>query len=252
MKGPEAESLRRCLAVLVIALTGLSACAELREAGIAFEPPQFPQFPAFNNPLQALGSRQSLLLIEAVGPRPVEDFAQNPHIGVTVLTQGYSRRPFFIASPAQVSFTPKNCQAVYFAADRSGRTPILIDNLLLIDMEQAGRRQFLGLGTSEPVRYLSRDVPWLTVRAARITPGATRLDRLLEPGLPVELTVTALDNGEQAQVSDIYLILETLGAPVTDENGVTRCPPSDRFAAEPALSEPKAPEPAQIRNNPAR
>lgn len=201
----------------------LASCAEFQQLGLDVEAPAMPDF---SRALDVINppSRDSVLLIAAVPQKPIQAFRGRAHLGVEVLTEGYSRRPFFISPPAQVQFTVGECQSAYLAGSADGVAPILLNNFLLLELEQPERKQVLAVGDVEPLRYRGRDVTLLGPKRRQVAAGSVRLERILQTGLPTTLTLTPLANGDNGAVSDVFLIVEDTGRLETDEaTGATRC-----------------------------
>ena len=215
----------RMVAVLGVALILLSGCAELQEMGLDVDAPEMPSFAgAFEviNP----PSSDDIKLLNAVPRQPVLNFRSHPHLGVEVQTAGYSRRPYFLSSPAQVQFSLGQCQAAFLAGDDDGVLPIEVENFLLIEVTQPERDQVIAVGNVEPMLYRGKPVPLLGGKRSTIPAREVRLERLIRTGEPATLTVTPLTNGDNGAVSDVYLVIEDTGRLVTDEaTGATRCRP---------------------------
>ena len=217
-------SMMRFLASLTLVVF-LAGCAELQQMGLDVEAPEMLDF---SGALDVINppSRDAVILLAAVPQKPIQAFRGRPHLGVEVLTQGYSRRPFFISPPAQVQFTVGQCQTAYLAGSADGQAPILLNNFLLLELQQPERKQVLAVGDVEPLRYRGRDVTLLGPKRRQVAAGSVRLERILQAGTPTTLTITPLANGDNGAVSDVFLIVEDSGRLETDEEtGATRCRP---------------------------
>lgn len=250
---------RSPIAGLLLAITavGLAGCSELQSMGLDFEAPDIGLADTFSN--LAGPDRHAVAMLAAVDEKPVTAFRARPHLGVEIQTQGYSRRPYFLEPPAQIQFTPRTCDQIYLAGDAGGTASLRINNLLLIELQQGNRQQALAVGTTEPLVYHHRQVPFLTARRNVFAGGEIRLERLLQPGQPVTLTLTPLTNGDSGGVSNIFLVIDNYGEPQTDDKGVSRCPnaPGDRRNAQPAQTQSPQAQPvlqqpgdATIQNRP--
>ncbi|MEO0392752.1 MAG: hypothetical protein AAF213_05850 [Pseudomonadota bacterium] len=222
------------------ALLVLAACAELQELGLDAPAINMPDLSGaldvFDPP-----SRDAVALLSAVPRQPIQAFRARPHLGVEVQTQGYSRRPFFLSPPAQVQFTIDQCQTAYLAGSPRGETAISLNNFLLLELKQDERRQLIAVGDVEPLRYRGQPVTLLGPKRRTIAAGSVRLERILATGVPTQLTITALANGDNGAVSDVFLIIEDVGRLETDEAGINRCRPFERPA--PPTSQPSGSQP---------
>lgn len=212
--------MKRFLTSFVL-LLALAACAELQELGLDVEAPDFSGALDVINP----PSRDAVALLAAVPLQPIDAYRGRPHLGVEVLTQGYSRRPFFLSPPAQIQFTVGQCQTAYLAGDRSGQAPLLLNNFLLLELNQEARNQVIAVGDVEPLRYRGRDVTLFGPKRRQVPAGAVRLERILQTNALTTLTITPLTNGDNGSVSDVFLIVEDSGRLEVDEAGVSRCRP---------------------------
>ncbi|MEM6903210.1 MAG: hypothetical protein AAF556_08230 [Pseudomonadota bacterium] len=213
--------------VLILLCLTITGCAELRALGVDVEPPAFeiPDAPDISGRIAALTApaQESIAMIAPVRVRSVTEFRAQPHLGVEVETQGFSRRPYFIAPPAQIVVTPGSCEALFLAADPEGTAPLQLENFMIVELAQGAREQIIGLGHVEPFTYKGQNVPILGGKRRIIPAGDFRLDRLFQPGQPATITLTPLTNGDRGGMSAVFLIQRQIGRLITDDGGVQRC-----------------------------
>jgi len=240
-----AATISRLFSAILLPLVLLAGCTELKDMGLDVDPPDIGLSDAFRN--MAGPSREVVAMLAAVNEQPITEFRARPHLGIEIRTQGYSRRHYFLAAPAQVQFTPKACDQIFLAGDGSGDMPLQINNLLLIELQQGSRNQNLALGTTEAVVYRGQLVPFLGAKRSIVPSRDIRLDRVLQPDQDVTLTVTALSNNDSGSISNVFLVIENYGAPEVGPDGISRCPstrpavPAGSPQAAPVQRQPETP-----------
>jgi hypothetical protein len=152
--------------------------------------------------------QRKLGLIAPVPLKPAKAFSGQRHLGLEILTAGYDRVPYFVSAPSKVTLTLEPCQAIYLAGDAEGKQSMQLDNFLLVEVVQAGRKQSVVLGDVETVRALGKELPHIGPDSRVIPAGMPRLDKVIKPGEPVDITVTALSNQDMGGVGPIFLIVE--------------------------------------------
>lgn len=154
------------------------------------------------------GVEKRLGMIAPVPIKPAKTFSGHRHLGLEILSAGYERTPYFVSSPARTNLVLEPCQAVYLAGDRDGTTPMQVNNFLLVEVAQGTDKHAVTLGNVETVRRNGRELPHIGPDSPVIPAGMPRLDKVIKPGIPAEITVTPLANQDVGGVGAIYLIVE--------------------------------------------
>lgn len=157
---------------------------------------------------QGPGIEKKIGLIAPVPLKPAAAFSGQRHLGLEILSGGYDRVPYFVSSPARVTIQRKECQAIYLAGDRDGKTPMQVDNFLLVEVNQNGARKSVTLGSVDHARYAGTELPHIGPDSKSVPAGIPRLDKVIKPGVPADITVTALSNQDYGSASPVYLIIE--------------------------------------------
>jgi len=161
--------------------------------------------PEADRPVAMVPGR-AVALLDAVPLTDGARFAENRRPDLEIDTLVFERTPYAVAE-ATVTVERAERIDLLLAGDAAGRAPWSVDNLLLIEAYVDGDLHARAYaGQSEPLWAPTGRVGRLGPAGFDFEGGAISVSRLVPPGRPTVLRVTALDNGIDAGVSDLYLV----------------------------------------------
>lgn len=142
---------------------------------------------------------------------PERETARIPELrtDVEIDTRDFDRTPHVVAT-AETPMVELQDAAARLFGDAQGTTGFTVDNVLLIEVEDASGKVLdrAAVGFSDPVLVAGETIDNVGRRSFSFDPGEVDLTDKLPADRPFKLRVTALDYSGVGRVSDVFLVLQ--------------------------------------------